>query len=79
MQLLVLYQSGGVYLNTDTILLWPFGNNDWNLFSFVKENSIDFLTFMKFKEKHPIIKYLLENIISRYNLGTDSLELIENW
>ena len=78
-QLLVLYQSGGVYLNTDTILLWPFGNNDLNLFSFVKENSIDFLTFMKFKEKHPIIKYLLENIISRYNLGTDSLELMENW
>ena len=34
---------------------------------------------MKFKEKHPIIKYLLENIISRYNFGTDSLELIENW
>ena len=82
-QLLVLYQSGGIYLNTDTFLLVPIETIAWNSFSFVENKTADFLTFMKFEEKHSIIKYLLNDIITRSNLSkeyfSESQELWRNW
>ena len=82
-QLLVLYQSGGVFLSTDTFLLWPIEDKSMNSFSFVEDNKADFVTFMKFEKKHSIIEYLLNDFVKRYSFEKfdlmESQKLWEEW